>query len=54
MAFKDLHDFVRFLDKKGQLKRITAPASPILEITEVTDRVCKAALAFGLQGQRTG
>ncbi|MBI2885592.1 MAG: menaquinone biosynthesis decarboxylase [Chloroflexi bacterium] len=43
MAFRDLHQFVRFLEHKGQLRRISAPVSPILEITEITDRVCKAA-----------
>jgi 4-hydroxy-3-polyprenylbenzoate decarboxylase len=41
MAYKDLQDFVRILDKHRQLKRITAPVSPILEISEVADRVMK-------------
>ncbi len=41
MAFKDLHDFAAFLEKQGQLRRIKAPVSPILEISEITDRVCK-------------
>ncbi len=42
MAFKDLKDFLSFLDKKGQLKRIKTQVDPDLEITEITDRVCKA------------
>ncbi len=42
MAFKDLHEFVGFLEKKGELKRIKVPVSPALEIAEITDRVCKA------------
>jgi 4-hydroxy-3-polyprenylbenzoate decarboxylase len=42
MAFADLREFLALLDKRGQLQRITAPVSPILEITEITDRVSKA------------
>ena len=42
MAYKDLQDFIKILDKHGQLKRISVPVSPILEITEVADRVMKA------------
>ncbi|HLE81409.1 MAG TPA: UbiD family decarboxylase domain-containing protein, partial [Dehalococcoidia bacterium] len=42
MPFKDLHEFVAFLEQRGQLKRITAQVSPVLEIPEITDRVCKA------------
>jgi len=40
-AYRDLQDFVRDLEKKGELVRIREPLSPELEITEVTDRVCK-------------
>lgn len=43
MAYKDLQEFLRLLDKKGELKRISAPLDPYLEIAEVTDRVSKAA-----------
>ena len=43
MAFRDLHQFAEFLEKKGQLHRVKAAVSPILEISEITDRVCKAA-----------
>lgn len=42
MPFRDLHQLVDFLDNQGQLARIKARVSPILEIAEVTDRVCKA------------
>ena len=42
MAYRDLHDFVRTLEKKGELKRISAEVDPILEITEITDRTVKA------------
>jgi 4-hydroxy-3-polyprenylbenzoate decarboxylase len=42
VAYRDLHDFVRTLEKKGELKRISAEVDPILEITEITDRTVKA------------
>ncbi len=41
MAYKDLQDFVKHLEKLGELARIKEPVSPELEITEITDRVCK-------------
>ena len=42
MAFKDLREFVAFLEEKGDLRRITTPVSTELEITEITDRVVKS------------
>lgn len=41
MAYRDFQDFLRFLESKGELKTITEPVSPYLEITEITDRVVK-------------
>ena len=41
MKYKDLGEFVTFLEGKGELKRITAPVSCELEIAEVCDRVVK-------------
>lgn len=41
LAFKDLREFVEFLEEKGDLKRIKVEVDPILEITEITDRVSK-------------
>ena len=41
--YKDLQEFVQYLDKHRQLKRIHAPVSPHLEITEIADRVMKSA-----------
>ncbi len=40
-AIKDLREFIALLEKQGQLKRISAPVDPDLEICEVTDRVSK-------------
>jgi 4-hydroxy-3-polyprenylbenzoate decarboxylase len=41
MAFDNLREFVAHLEKHGQLRRVTAPVSRDLEITEITDRVSK-------------
>lgn len=41
MAYVDLRDFVTRLEAEGELIRISAPVSPHLEITEITDRVSK-------------
>ena len=40
----NLRDFIALLDERNQLARIQLPISPILEITEITDRVSKAPL----------
>lgn len=42
MEYTDLRDFIAQLEQSGQLKRITAPVSPYLEMTEIGDRVLKA------------
>jgi 4-hydroxy-3-polyprenylbenzoate decarboxylase len=39
--FRDLRDFIETLEKAGELKRITAPVDPNLEITEICDRTLK-------------
>ena len=38
----NLRDFIELLEERNQLKRIQLPVSPRLEITEITDRICKA------------
>jgi len=35
-------DFITALSRAGELRRITAPVSPVLEIAEITDRVSKS------------
>ncbi len=42
MRFKDLREYISFLDEKGDLRRITTPVSHELEIIEITDRVIKS------------
>ncbi len=41
MAYDDLRDWIRTLEKHGELKRIREEVSPEFEITEITDRVSK-------------
>ena len=41
MSFKDLREFVAFLEERGDLARISAQVSSDLEITEIADRVVK-------------
>src|SRR5882762_2070015 len=41
MAYADLREFIRALDKRGELKRIPFEVDPVLEITEFADRSVK-------------
>lgn len=41
MSHKDLRDWISVLDRAGELKRIRVEADPILEVTEIADRVSK-------------
>jgi len=41
MAYKDLQDFVKHLEKNGLIKRIKTEVDSELEITEIADRVSK-------------
>jgi 4-hydroxy-3-polyprenylbenzoate decarboxylase len=41
LAYDDLRDWIRTLEKHGELKRVREEVSPELEITEITDRVSK-------------
>ncbi len=67
MAFPDLRAFLKFLDARGELQRVSVPVSRDLEITEIADRMVKAGgpallfeqvrgspfpLAIGLLGTR--
>ncbi len=44
MAYKDLRDWISALDRAGELKRIRVEADPILEVTEIADRVSKSKI----------
>src|SRR6266851_7714568 len=43
VAYRDLREFVQKLEKEGELRRIRAEVDPVLEITEVTQRVARRA-----------
>jgi len=42
LAYKDLREFIKALDKKRLIKHIKAEVDPYLEIAEITDRVSKS------------
>jgi 4-hydroxy-3-polyprenylbenzoate decarboxylase len=42
VAYRNLREFVSRLERENELKRISAEVDPVLEITEITDRVTKA------------
>jgi 4-hydroxy-3-polyprenylbenzoate decarboxylase len=50
LAYDDLRDWIKTLEKNGELKRITAEVSPELEITEITDRITKKGGPAGQPG----
>jgi 4-hydroxy-3-polyprenylbenzoate decarboxylase len=41
LAYDDLREWIAALDRAGELKKIRTEVDPILEITEITDRVSK-------------
>jgi len=50
MVFKDLREFMRILREQGELFDVSVPVDPVLEVTEIYDRVVKKqgpALLFG-------
>lgn len=42
MTYRDLHEFIDLLERKGELRRIKGQVSAELEITEITDRMSKS------------
>jgi 4-hydroxy-3-polyprenylbenzoate decarboxylase len=42
VAYRDLRDFLKKLEKSGELIRVSHEVDPVLEITELTDRAVKA------------
>ena len=53
MAYDDLRDWIKALEKHGELRRIREEVSPELEITEITDRVSKIGKT-GIRDQGSG
>lgn len=42
MAYSDLRDWIQALESVGELKRVSVEVDPILEVTEIADRVMKS------------
>ncbi len=55
MAYSGLNSFIKDLEIRGELRRIKAFVNPVLEITDITDRITKSggkALLFENTGTR--
>jgi 4-hydroxy-3-polyprenylbenzoate decarboxylase len=50
LPFDDLRQWIAVLERSGELKRVPTEVDPILEITEITDRVSKGRDAKGACG----
>jgi 4-hydroxy-3-polyprenylbenzoate decarboxylase len=51
LAYDDLREWIKALEKAGELRRIGEEVSPELEITEITDRVSKIGARGGTGAQ---
>ena len=54
MAYDDLRDWIAALERAGELKKIRTEVDPVLEITEITDRVSKARARTAAPAVRPG
>jgi 4-hydroxy-3-polyprenylbenzoate decarboxylase len=52
MAYNDLREWMAALERAGELTRVKAEVSPVLEITEIADRVSKSGSRNALGGER--
>ncbi len=50
MGYESVRDWLKALEKAGELKRVTAEVSPILEMAEIADRACKSGKGTGKAG----
>src|SRR5437867_5785757 len=49
MAASNFREFIELLDREGELERVKAKVSPLLEIAAICDRVCKTPAPHGNQ-----
>jgi 4-hydroxy-3-polyprenylbenzoate decarboxylase len=54
LAYNDLREWIKRLDRAGELKRVREEVDPILEIAEITDRASKAGRKGGVKGYEPG
>jgi 4-hydroxy-3-polyprenylbenzoate decarboxylase len=47
MASETLRDYIEMLEREGELARVKAPVSPVLEISEIADRMSKSPAPHG-------
>src|SRR5215469_9336900 len=51
MAYSDLREWLAALERAGELKRVKTAVDPILEVSEITDRVSKSGPRRLAKGQ---
>lgn len=54
MAYNDLRDWIKALEKAGELKRVREQVDPLLEIAEITDRASKSGSKGAGKGREPG
>ncbi len=54
MAYDGLRDWLRALERAGEVKRVKAEVSPILEMAEIADRASKAGRGTGASKAEAG
>lgn len=54
MQYADLREFIQVLEQRGELKRVQLHVSPVLEMTEISDRTLRKAGPALLFEQPTG
>jgi 4-hydroxy-3-polyprenylbenzoate decarboxylase len=54
LAYDDLREWIAALERAGELKKIRAEVNPILEVTEITDRVSKSRVGTGVPARPAG
>ena len=47
MGTPTFSDFIALLDRGGELQRVKTSVSPILEVAEICDRICKTPAPHG-------
>jgi len=54
LAYEDLREWIKRLDRAGELVRVREEVDPMLEITEIADRAAKAGRKGGVKGYEAG
>jgi 4-hydroxy-3-polyprenylbenzoate decarboxylase len=54
LAYRDLREWIKELEKSKEIKHIKEEVDPVLEISAIADRVSKAGLPGGLPGYAPG